>query len=297
MLPLVLAVFQREPDPKRRAEALDLLEKLNFRYYITGIAPRSDSSQGELFRMAHSYYHGTLAEDAHVPDASTELCRQLIEFIRHNAGTRNFVKHLVLEKDESRDFYHWQGLKFFLASYEQYLCEKHNQHKPLAELLRGRNPKAHNDFLHREHILALGDDSISGDASDFLRRRLGNFVLLREGTNKGAGRMPVSHKIEYGYQSQGTIELYQLKELKDFFDAGTKFVKQDLKRVNQTWKYWQELLCKMFDLREKSLVNFALTRWGVDQLPDEPAAVHVDNFKKPGEVYRIWRKQETDVEA
>lgn len=126
-LPLGLALSQREPDPQCRADTLDLVEKLNFRYYITGIAPRSDSSQGELFRLAHNYYHGNLTGQENVGDDTDELNRQLVEFIRRYAGTRNFVKHLILESDESWDFYSWQGIKFFLASYEQYLCAKHNQ--------------------------------------------------------------------------------------------------------------------------------------------------------------------------
>lgn len=297
VLPLVLALFEREPNPKRRAEILALVEKLNFRYYITGIAPRSDSRQGELFRMAHSYYHGTLAEDGHLPDDSAELCRRLIEFIRHNAGTRNFVKHLILEADESWDFYHWQGLKFFLASYEQFLCEKHSQQISPAELLQNRNPQAPNNYFQKEHILAQNDDTIMGEEAEFLKRRLGNFVLLREGTNKGAGCMPVKEKIESGYQSQDTNELYQLQELKAFFDAGKKFVEQDRKRVNHTWRYWEELLRKMLDLRERRLVNFALARWGIEHFPDEPAAVYVDNFKNGEEVFTIRRQQEDEAGA
>ena len=220
---------------------------------------------------------------------STHLGRQLIAFIERNAGTRNFVKHLVLETDEPWDFYHWQGLKFFLASYEQDLCQQHSQHKSISELLQGRNPRAYNDFFQKEHILAQGDDTVRGEEADFLKRRLGNFVLLSEGTNKGAGCMSVKEKIEFGYNSQGTIELYQLAELRDLFDAGQTYVEQHRQRINHTWKYWAEVLRRMFDLRERKLVDFALKRWGIDQLPDEPVTVRVDNFAEGSEVFTIQR--------
>lgn len=296
ILPLVLALFQREPIPKRRAETLDLVEKLNFRYFVTGIAPRSDSKQSELFRMAYCYYYATLNEDSNDTDNTVELNRQLVEFVRSYAGTRNFVKHLILEEDESWDFYHWQGLKLFLASYEQYLCAKHKQSKPLTQLLRRRDPEAHNDFLQREHILAVGDDTIYDEVEDdFLKRRLGNFVLVSEGTNKSTGPMSVEDKIYSGYQKQNIIELYQLKELQEFYETGKSFVEDECRRVRRTWRYWQELLQKMFDLRETCLANFALERWGVSQLTTEPAEVNVDNFTASGEVFEVKKQQEAEV--
>jgi len=50
----------------------------------------------------------------------------------------------------------------------------------------------------------------------------------------------------------------------------------------------------MFDLREQRLVNFALKRWGIDQLPGEPATVRADKFAEGNEVFTIRLKQRAE---
>ena len=65
VLPLILAIYNRETETSNRIALLQLIEKLNFRFYGTGIATRADSGQGELFKLGHDFYncHSKSSED------------------------------------------------------------------------------------------------------------------------------------------------------------------------------------------------------------------------------------------
>ena len=278
VLPLLVALYFREGDERKRAATLELIEKLNFRYYVLGIANRSDASQSELFELAHNYFHG--AADVPGDDFPTEeLARQLGLFIQRNADFRRMVKNLVLEPDESWDFYGWPGLKFFLASYEQHLCEAKHQTKPLPDLLRQRDPEAYNDFHHREHIVAQnGDERIDEVSANFIRRRLGNFVLVREGTNKSVSDERAVVKIRKAYKAARLIGLYQLDELAELLSEAESFVTSERQWKKDAKGRRDELLRRFMDKREERLVAFALSRWHVPGVDPEPlSAIAVDS--------------------
>jgi len=67
ILPLVLSLYSKVVPPNKRLELLDLLEKLNFRYYILGIARRNDSGQGSLFVLANLFYSGEYSDEKYNP--------------------------------------------------------------------------------------------------------------------------------------------------------------------------------------------------------------------------------------
>lgn len=287
ILPLIVALFQREDDPDQRAEVLDLLEKLNFRFYVAGIAPRNDSKQGYLFRLAHDYFREHTDQDTGEVLDTQVLKQRLIRFVRNQANRKSFVKRLTLDFDESGDFYRWHGLRYFLACYEAELRGQRNQSLSFEELLGARNPEFHNDAFQREHILAKREESTQSPEDDINKRRLGNFVLVREGTNKGAGNQPVQEKIQAGYARQDTNELYQLGELEEFLEEARSFVAGTLGRERRTFKYWYQLYQKLFDVREERLVNFALRRWGVEGVPGESGRVTINSFNGGNEIFQI----------
>jgi hypothetical protein len=285
VVPLILAVMQKEQESAARAQALDLIEKLNFRYYVTGIAPRSDSRQGRLFSLAHSFYWGVDPESGEAIEGVDWLLDRLVRFVSNNAGRKSFVKNLTLDLDESGDYYGWQGLRFFLASYEEALRADRSQGPTYAAIMKSRDSEFHNDSFQKEHIVARKDTTATDDEEDILKRRLGNFVLLREGPNKSVKQKPIQEKIREGYSSQQTSELYQIQELDQFIEQAKSFVWDERGWQRRTTAFWYELYQKFLDLREEKLVNFALERWSVDQLPDEPARLNIDSFEAYNEIF------------
>ena len=71
MLPLILAIYNRETETSNRIALLQLIEKLNFRFYGTGIATRTGSGQGELFKLAHDFYN--CHSKSHVDDVLIDV--------------------------------------------------------------------------------------------------------------------------------------------------------------------------------------------------------------------------------
>ena len=304
VLPMIVALYYRETSSEKRAEVLELIEKLNFRFYVLGIAPRSDSSQGELFQLAYDFFHGAQAMEGE--DFTTDDLREsLRSFIGRNAQLQRVVKHLVLEADESWDFYEWPGLKFFLANYEQWLCEEKRHTASLPGLLGSRDPQHPNDFYHREHIVAQkGDEGIDDEPADYIKRRLGNFILMREGTNISASSRSVEEKVREAYKATKMHRLYQVDELCDLWEDADKFVRapeaKDHRgrwigrgRQRRTKGYLEDRLKQFMDRREDRLLSFALERWhvpGVD--PDERPSIRITSIDQdagtwePREVHR-----------
>ena len=185
--PLLLAIFARASE-ECRGDLLDIVEKLNFRYYLTGIAGRADSGQGELFSLAHNYFnnHNKDNEGERIDDFW--LKQKLTRFVGKKGNNEKLVKYLTLDLDESGDYYDWVALKFFLASYEEHLRNTEKKSFDIGELLKSKEEvgKDTNDFYDKEHIWAIGDTSKGIDESSGLhinKRRLGNFMLLNKGLN------------------------------------------------------------------------------------------------------------------
>ena len=264
VLPLILAIFACETKTSTRVPLLQLIEKLNFRFYGTGIASRADSGQGELFTFAHDFYnHNSKTEDGE-HDASW-LEEKLRGFVNNNANDQKLIKNLTLDKDESGDYYYWSWLKYFLASYEGQLERKEKSSEKLEEKLAKRDPQHPNDFYHREHIWAVADTKRIDDKGnlDINKRRLGNFILLKEVLNIQMSNKPPEEKVEEYFESRTvTPNTLMIRELKDLFDKAKQEI--DNRRRNKTWKYWYEVYARFLDLHEEKYVNFALDRWRID---------------------------------
>lgn len=292
VIPLILAIYEKlANDQESRIRLLELIEKLNFRYYVTGIANRSDSGQGTLFNIAHKFYNnfGSMDDDGKVID-SEWMYNKLVRFIAQRANDSSFIQHLTLDKDEAGDYYRWGGLNFFLASYEEQLrFQKKERDWVLDHLLKQREKAAYNSFFQREHIWASNDYTVivDDDIKHVNKRRLGNFVLLKEGQNKGEGKRPVQEKV-VNYKDLGPeSDTYMLPEIKDIYDKSVEFVENELGRKNKISNYWLDVYQKMFDLREEKLVSFALERWEVEELNEkvDPEKLVIDSFTEWNEVY------------
>ena len=195
MLPLILAIYNRETETSNRIALLQLIEKLNFRFYGTGIATRTGSGQGELFKLAHDFYN--CHSKSHVDD--------------------------VLNR----------------------------------RILAERDPQNRNDFYHREHIWATGDYKIINDKDnrDINKRRLGNFILLRESQNIKISNNPPQEKVkEYLENLKDAPDTLMIRELDALFDISIKEI--DNKRKNKTRNYWLRSLCEISRFARGKICGF-----------------------------------------
>ena len=154
--------------------------------------------------------------------------------------------------------------------------------------MSSRDPEAHNDFHQREHILTRQDqEDISGEQAEFNKRRLGNFVMLREGVNKSVSILPVADKIRTGYAVAGLKTLYQIDELRGFLDEAEAYVEKKWQR--EVMRCREERLKYLFDRREEKLVDFALRRWHVPGAdPEGETEVKIDSLENgPGSTFEI----------
>ena len=155
--------------------------------------------------------------------------------------------------------------------------------------MRRRDPKAYNDFYHLEHLVAQHhDEGIEDEWVDYLQRRLGNFILLREGTNKAVSASRVEEKVSRKYRSSDHTMLYQVRELESVWQAAKKytFSADGLDWRNSTTGSRTQVLQRFGDLREEELVRFALSRWHVPAVDGEsPMTVSVQSTHRRSNEY------------
>ncbi len=283
--PLILAISARANGQKDRNDLLELLEKLNFRYYGTGIAKKSDAGQGHLFKLAYRFFNDFEWDSEGERIDVRWLKGKLEKFIHEHADDRKFIECLTLDKDGDQDYYHWKGLKYFLASYERELQKEQGKSINFPKIMASRNPETPNDFFHKEHILAqaynqLDDVKNSKDANKLSlnKRRLGNFMLLNEGLNIKVGNEPPEKKIKsYFNVEENTPNTLMIHELPKFFDKA-QVNEDETGWTNKTKKYWINVYTRFFDIREEKMINFALKRWRVPKLDDNIAKVSLDSL-------------------
>jgi uncharacterized protein with ParB-like and HNH nuclease domain len=310
ILPLYLAtmtyLYER---PNDVIEMLDLIEKVNFRIYVLlnkNIA-RSDSRQGDLFTWAWRLYQERNWHSDNFPDEITIWNGQkiqgdiftlisslLIAFTSALCPEEVFVQSLTIDNDETAvNFYHWNGLRFFLASYEEQLNRKKRKETWDIEKILITRDKATgdqaNDYLSREHIWAS-----ENRANDFPwnwkeKRRLGNFVLLGMTSNIQLQKEDIKDKIDFMIE-KSLISMMQVEELKKFCENATKVASE--RRERKTKYYYLYQVISLVDQRENELIKFALERW---KLPKEKLNrfIKIDVFEanKLGQNHNYFLKE------
>ena len=293
--PLILAVFSKVKDQNNRNALFELLEKLNFRYYGTGIAGRSDSGQGELFRYANTFFNYFGEEEGGIKYDVHWLKENLKNFIQNNANDKSFIENLTLDKDESGNFYDWVGLKFFLASYEEKLRKGNKKSSNLLRIMAPQNADARNDFYQQEHIWAVEDYARIQDKEnlDVNKRRLGNFLLLEESLNSKVKNKPPEEKVKWLYfeDPKKASDTQMIRELKEFFNEAKEAEEESKIRKYKTKNYWLNVYKRFLDRREEEMINFALERWKVSGLNSNISKIKLDSLGSQNE---IWSRMVRD---
>ena len=286
--PLILAIFSRVTDQNERNTLFELLEKLNFRFYGTGIAGRSDTGQGDLFWYANKFFNKfEEIEDGEKFDVKW-LKENLENFISQRANDTSFVEYLTLDKDEAGDYYNWIGLKFFLASYEEHLQNENDESIDLQRVMAPRDSVTPNDFYHKEHIWAVKDYARieDWDNLDVNKRRLGNFLLLKENLNIKVSNNPPEDKVELYFNDwKNSPNTLMIRELKEFFELAEKKEVKSKKWRRKTTNYWLNVYKRFLDGREEKMINFALERWRVIGLNSNISKVRLDSLGSQNEIW------------
>ena len=294
ILPLIIALFEKVNGSEERVKLLELLEKLNFRYYGCGIANRSDTGQGDLFWWAHRFYNQyeeNIEEEnkTYVIDVDW-LEKTLRNFIQKHAHDHLFIEYLTLDKDEDMDYYGWNNLRFFLANYEESLRKNKSRSIDMRKMLAAQQQDAKNDYFHKEHIWAKKEDTIIDDEDDINKRRLGNFVLLEPSINISVSNDPVEKKVQdyYDVMKKDVPSTYMLYELQGLYKNAKDVFEGDRKR--KTWKYWYKVNQSFLDQREEKLINFALKRWKINGMDKNVKQVTINSETSENKIYEIKGK-------
>lgn len=272
ILPLLFSVYAKVKNSADRVEIISLIEKLNFRYYGCGVATRSDTGNGFLFSLANNFFnhYGT---NGYTLDW---LKNELIAFIQTECGDETIIKILTLDKDESGNFYDWNNLKYFLASYEESIAVENGEIEDFTRFLASQDPEKINVNFEKEHIIATNECSAIQETDDVNKRRLGNFVLLRPSVNKSIKDAPLFEKlIEYKSNTHRYLTPRSLSELEILYGVENVPLKAQV--------YVKDFLIRFLDKREEKLLNFALKRWGIGT----SKRVIVNSFTDDSKVYRF----------
>lgn len=291
VIPLIIALYERIVDKTFRESLLDVIEKLNFRYYGVGIANRSDSGQGTLFMMAHKLYnkYGSILEETGEYIDEKWLHFNLINFVNKRANDNTFVHNLTLEKDESGDFYRWHGLKYFLMRYEEYLRGDRGESVQYDKIMANRDPRYPNDFFHREHIWALSEFKYVKEEDEpiYHKRRIGNFFLLKEAQNIKMSNHPVHIKVKkYWEDRKNDPNTLMIREMNEFYEQATNYECKVNKWQRKTSKYWRNINIRFLDMREEKLINAALEIWRLPGLSNNYKKIEIDFFVNSNVIYR-----------
>lgn len=285
ILPLYIAtmsyLYERTEDV---INLLEVIEKLNFRIYVlpNPHIRRADSKQGDIFQWAFKLYRDRDWQTYDEPDNvhRTWLGReikgdifdyttmQLEDFIFYLCPEESFVRSLTIDNDETDvDFYNWNGLRFFLASYEEYLnSKKRSESWDIEKILITREEtkgETANDYLSKEHIWAKENMSDVFDSEWKEKRRLGNFVLLGMKSNIQLQNWNIEEKIDVMIENS-SISMLQVKNLEKYLNKATEIAKS--RRERKTKYYYLDQAISLVDQRENDLIKFALDRW---KLPNE----------------------------
>lgn len=270
-------------NPVKVVELLKAIEITNFRVYVlpNPKVSRSDSNQGTLFQWANWFYwnkdwHSDQEDEEEmeetymgreiIGDVFDNILIELEDFTRHVCPESTFVQSLTVDVDESIDYYGWNGIRFLLASYEEFRNAKRKETWDVSKILVSRSDTKKdkgNDYLSREHIWAAKNRKEHFPENYRDKRRLGNFVLLGLSTNIQLQKDDIQDKVKF-LIDHSSISMIQVKELQKYLEKAEEYVKNERNRKVKNKYYFQEIATSLIDRRETDLIKFSLKRWKFD---------------------------------
>ena len=268
---------------QRTTEVLQLLQFIeitNFRVYVlpnTKIA-RADTHQGSLFSWAYELFNdrewnSNIDPDEYYTwrnrkiegDIFSFVVMNLEDFIIDLCPEEVFIQSLTIDRDEAINYYNWNGLRFFLASYEEILNSNRKESWDIERILNTieDTKQMGNDYLSKEHIWASKNRVEDFPEKIQEKRRLGNFVLLGLSSNIQLQHEDIDQKVDILVKNS-SISMLQINKLHAYLENAITIAQS--RRERKTKYYYQDIAISLIDQRETELIKFALKRW---RLPSE----------------------------
>jgi hypothetical protein len=253
-LPLLMAARLRHPqDGSAYLAAVDFCERFAFRVYVF-MKLRNSAGQAVLFRLGHRLYQKQIS----LQDALTRANGLALRLVPQ----KRFESEFALQAE--RDWYDWQGIKYFLYEYEEHRTGRKQVKLPW-DVLDGRDKEK-----SIEHILPQTPDNpywqerFSEEDVASLTHDIGNLALTQD--NSSLSNKPFPEKRgEAGWEKAcyANSLLLQERDLIEFAEWAPESIRK----------------------RREGLAEWALTRWAIDEnVPlvevdeeeDEPEGLVVD---------------------
>ncbi|MCX6077951.1 MAG: DUF262 domain-containing HNH endonuclease family protein [Chloroflexi bacterium] len=258
--PILMAVrLKSQDDGLTYALMVELCERFDFRVY-QWLRYQSRTGQTQLFRLGYEYFKA-----ADSKDLEYGLKQNLFEYCPDDHFTQRF-------SDETEDWYHWDGLKYFLYEYERSKIEKNNQQvgRKLWKLLNTGADEA--DSI--EHILPQNPDSaywlkrFNLAARKRWTNNIGNLTLTLMKNNIELSNKPFRNNPIGGDK----VSLYGNSSL---------LVEQELQDI----PHWTVAEIKK---RRDAIKGWAIERWHVDPARGNPKVERAD----PGTFEKVLAQAE-----
>ncbi|NVK41174.1 MAG: DUF262 domain-containing protein [Oceanospirillaceae bacterium] len=291
ILPLYLCVMwlygKKHISSDQLLRLLHRIERANFRVYMLPVGgARADSGHGMIFNIAHNLYAkvvkatGDSAQDD--INAAVNSCQAaLVDFTKHHGHKTldAFKASFRLNPlDQNMDFYHWRGLRYFLANYEQALDPTRTSIIDLQ--LKANKANRHNDYFQIEHIYARGCPLQGPDPqqTSHQKRRLGNLMLLEWGVNGSVSNKPIEEKLQDLQQNGSSTKRATLAQVNEVIkDCRQVFGQSGLETTGAVSPEARfEKYIDLLDRIENRMIRFAGERWAFESEPgDSGKAQHV----------------------
>lgn len=276
VLPLIFARQYRRDDDRSDAPVLTAIEKTNFRLYgLPNMAPRSDSHNVRLHKLAHDYFNRKKTDQDLIADLTSLVSKGPRD------GLSTIVDALTLNDDDGFDFFKWPWRRYFLARFEESLLDRQSFDFDRLLTQYGKSGRT-NDYLSVEHIWPKNaeDTTVAAYRKRQQIRRLGNLMLLPHGLNITLSNNTPEVKQTKMNEAKITM-LRQNRILEDIVTKAEKFVEILQNRDDERFgadrsRFYKKTIEKngtialvktICDLREEAMVSFALKEW---RLPGEP---------------------------
>src|ERR1019366_7957085 len=185
MMPLILAIMARFSEKEIDYEILELIEKVNFRTYILPkVFDRADSQQAYIYYWAWRFYNNyswegeerTTYNNRKVEGSSYNLVKEeLKQFTKYFCNKERFISGLRIENENDKsNYYDWEGLRYYLAKYEEFLQRKKKKTWDLHLIQKNKKNKNNlsNDYFTKEHIWASKNCKEDFPENHIQKRRL-----------------------------------------------------------------------------------------------------------------------------
>lgn len=233
-LPLLIAARLRHPqDGNAYFAAVDFCERFAFRVYVF-MKMRNSAGQAVLFRLGHRIYQRQIS----LQDALTRANGLALRL----APQKRFEAEFALTAE--RDWYGWQGIKYFLYEYEEYRTG-HKQVKLPWDVLDGRDKeKSIEHVLPQTPVDAYWKERFSEDDVAMLTHDIGNLSLTQD--NSSLSNKPFPDKkgdVSWDKPCYANSLLVQERDLASLPDWTPDALRQ----------------------RREQLTNWARTRWAINE--------------------------------